>query len=359
MTWTIQKADTIYKELRAVSKEILTKIGCHTEPHAVNGKGKTRTCKFLPHKGQERYRGILYHYTAGVAEIGTMRWGNHPGWGNNVCSWHVTILDRMSDTVVGEIWSKIDNELRLLFPVPTIIMANWKWGTWHGNWTCNTTLGVENRNSGHAYLLKGGKDKLDKDPIVINGRTLEPYTREQMICNVNIGRLANWWIDDQLDPDWVLSHQCVWATKHDTGFAYPIHDVRNAIFIKDPIDEIRWLAAFPMAPDKNIDVDEEFEPLNEFRYEAENKFVKWVKPAPNAKGTAEPAWVAAQLYRIGFNVGPELPNAVDMTKMIRWFQRSTGAYKKKHPEWVLKPDGVAGPKTVMGITRRLKQLKLM
>lgn len=352
-------AQGIYSSLRIASAAILKAIGCRTEPHEVNGKGKTRTCKYKPINGQSRYRGILYHYTAGVAEIGTMRWGNHPGWGNEVCSWHVTILDRISDTVVGEIWDQQETALRRLFPVPTVIMADWRWGTWHGNWTCNTTLGVENRNSGYSYEAKGGPNKLGKPPVEINGRRWEPYTREQMIANINLGRLANGWIDGQLDPDWVLSHQCVWASKSDTGLAYPMHDVRSAIFSDlDPL-ELDWLGAFDMAPDHNIALDEVFEPLDEHRDEAREDYVRWVKPTPDMKAAAEPEWVAAQLYKIGFNTGPELPAGTDLSRQVRWFQRSTGAYKKKHPEWVLAPDGLVGPKTVAGINRRLDQLKLI
>lgn len=362
MKMDIQEATEIYSALRAASKEILIKLGCHTEPHAVDGKGKTRTCKWFLIGGQKRYRGLLYHYTAGVAEAGTLRWGNHPGWGNEVCSWHVTILDRISDNIIGEIWSKQDKQLRLLFPVPTIIMADWRWGTWHGNWTCDSTLGIENRNSGYSYEAKGGPAKLGKAPVEINGRRWEPYTREQMVCNINIGRVANGWIDEQIDPDWVLSHQCVWATKADTGLAYPMHSVRAAIFNDDNPADMDWLGAFPMAPDNNIDLDEVFEPLNEKRIEAQEDYVRWVKHRPGEnrpKATAEPEWVAAQLYKIGFNTGPEIPTGEDLSRHVRWFQRSTCAYKKDHPEWVLAPDGVVGAKTVKGIERRLVQLRLV
>jgi hypothetical protein len=351
MSWDLKDSQNIYDELRVISAKILKAIGCHTEPLAINGRGKNRTCSFL----HGRFKGILYHYTAGVAEIGTMRWGNHPGWGNKGSSWHVTILDRISDTVVGELWTTIDDELRLLFPVPTVIMADWSRGTWHGNWTCNTTLGVENRNAGYSKLDK--VEALGKEPMLINARKWEPYTREQMIANVNLGRLANGWIDGQLDPDWVLTHQCVWATKMDTGPAYPIHRVRDGIFddANDAID-LPWLAAHPMAPDNDIDFDEEFSWDEEERIEAEEDFVKWIEPTPEIEAESyDPTWVASALYKLGFNTGPEQPTPESLKKQIRWFQRSTSTFRKKNPGRVLAPDGVVGPKTAAFLRERLLQ----
>lgn len=361
MPWDVKDSDYIYDELRFISAVILKKIGCYTEPHRINNRGKTRTCKWQLTDGKERYRGILYHYTAGVAEVGTLRWANHPDWGNTGSSWHVTVMDRVSDNIIGNEWIKIDDGIRKLFPVPTIILADWDWGTWHGNWTCNTTLGVENRNGGyHGYSkAKGGLNGLGKNGAKINGRIWEPYTREQMIANVNIGRLANGMIEDQLDPDWVLTHQCVWATKMDTGLAYPIHSVRNAIFNNLEVEHLDWLGAHPMAPDKVIDTDEDWKPLDEFRSEAEENYVKWVEPSDLIKSQEkDPFWVAAQLYRLGFNTGPELPTKVSLQKQVRWFQRSTTAYKKSKPKWVLSPDGVAGPKTQEALLRRLKAFNI-
>lgn len=362
MSWDVKDANNIYEELRAIAAKILPKIGCHTEPHAVNGKGKTRTCNYLEIDGQKRFQGVLYHYTNGVAEVGTMRWANHPGWGNTGSSWHVTIMDRISEGVLGEEWGKIDDEIRVLFPVPTIIMADWHWGTWHGNWTCNTTLGVENRNGGYSGYNKAkqGLESLDKQGVKINGRIWEPYTREQMVCNINIGRLANGWIDGQLDPDWVLTHQCVRATKMDCGLAYPIHSVRNAVLNADEaVEDMEWLAAHPMAPDKVIFDDERLKPLDEFRHEAQEEYVEWVEPSEEIKSQERsPLWIASQLYRLGFNTGPEVPSKEDLRKQVRWFQRSTSCYKDSKPGRYLTPDGIVGPKTEQGLIRRLETFNI-
>jgi hypothetical protein len=362
MVWDIQDANNIYRELRDISAKILTKIDCYTEPHSVNGRGRTRTCSWRPIGGEKRFRGVLYHYTNGVVEIGTMCWANHPGWGNEGSSWHVTVMDRISDNIVGEIWIKIDDEIRRLFPVPTVIMADWHWGTWHGNWTCGTTLGVENRNGGyHGYnKAKGGLKGLGKEGVRINNRVWEPYTREQIVANINIGRLANGWIGGQLDRDWVLTHQCVWGSKMDCGLAYPIHDIRSAVFTDQKTTELKWLGAHPMAPDTVVDDDGEWLPLDEFRFEAEKDYIRWVVPTPEVEEEERNHfWVASQLYKLGFNTGPELPTTENLRKQVRWFQRSTGAFRKSKPKRVLVPDGIVGSKTYAEIVQRLKTFNIV
>jgi N-acetyl-anhydromuramyl-L-alanine amidase AmpD len=218
-----------------------------------------RTCKFL----YGVPLGILYHYTGGVDAVKSMRWANDPTWGNTKSSWHVTIFDRITDDKAGELWVKFANStLRRWFPVPTIIMADWRWGTWHGNWTNDVTLGVENRNTGHSGWQKLGTDgieRLGKTPLVLilGSKKWEPYTREQIVANVNIGRLLNGWIggNHTLDPNWILGHQCVWATKLDPGPFFPIHDIRIEIFNDDDLSEAAWLLKFSLAPDTNIEDD--------------------------------------------------------------------------------------------------------
>lgn len=363
MPWSLKDSSLIYDELRRISATILKKIGCHTEPHEINGKGATRTRPWREIGGQNRYQGILYHYTGGISMLKTLKWGNHPGWGNTSSSWHVTIADRIPDNVIGEEWSNIDDELRRLFPVPTVIMADWRWGTWHGNWTNDVLLGVENRNSGyHGYAKAyGGLKGLGKKGVKIGNRTWEEYTREQMVCNVNIGRLANGWIDDQLNPDRILTHMCVWSAKMDCGLAYGIHDVRNSIFnsIED-LNKLEWLGLYPMAPDTNEDDDSYWGEINEIRYEDPKDFIGWVNPTDKVKSReTDLDWVARQLYKLGFNTGPETPLENRLRKQVQWFQRSTSCFKDHKPEWYLVPDGIAGPRTEAGIRRRLDKFRIL
>jgi hypothetical protein len=348
-----QDAKAIYHELQRISWELLKAIGCDREPH----RPIVRTRRWKHGKP----RGMLYHYTNGPSGLKSMRWGNHPGWGNTKCSWQVTVFDRITDNVIGELWVKlVDAELRRLFPVPTIVMADFRWSTWHGNWTNDVLLGVENRNTGYSGWTRVDKrtgiEKLGKLPLITGDRKWEPYTREQMVSNINLGRLVHALFD--LEPDYVLSHQCVWATKQDTGPGFPLHDVRRELFADTELADQQWLAGFEMAPDTNEDDDAWWEEMD-YWPRCEVEFVPWAIPT---KGIVEDLEFAAQaLYAIGFNTGPELPDESVLRRAVKWFQRSTQAYKyhkafdSKH---VLSPDGVAGPLTVAGLKRRLRQLRL-
>lgn len=364
MVWDLKESKEIYSNLREVSAKILTALGCFTEPHEINGKGKTRTKMWELKDGKRCYRGIIFHYTGGVSGIKSMRWANHPDWGNEESSWHVTIFDRITENIVGELWSKLDSKLLQLFPAPTVVMADWRWGTWHGNWTNDVTLGVENRNVGpldYAIGLDFLK-KLGKKGIEIKGYLWEPYTLEQMICNINIGRLANGLVEGRLDPDWILPHQCVWATKKDTGPAYLIHDVRRAIFSDKPIEQHHWLKAYKPASgtDDGDLLGWKYPYSMGSRNEAEEDFVKWVIPAPEViEAETSPMLTVRQLYSMGFNTGPELPSIDSLRKQVRWFQRSTGAFRKSNPKRVLVCDGIVGEKTRNMLTERLQQLRLL
>jgi hypothetical protein len=169
--------------------------------------------------------------------------------------------------------------------------------------------------------------------------------------------MANGLIGGEMDPDWVMSHQCVYARKSDCGPAFPMHEIRNAVFVDTAVGELDWLAHHPMAPDASADFDEYYEHIGEDRMEPLSEFVRWVKPSKDVQDLErDPAWIAQQLYRLGFNAGPEAPDKDRLRKMVRWFQRSTGAYKKGNSEWILTPDGICGPKTEAGLKRRMSQM---
>jgi len=277
--------------------------------------------------------------------VGALRWANHPKWGNSTSSWHVTIDDRIQGPV-GDIWAKADRALLELFPVPTIIMADFRYGTWHGNWTNDSTIGVENRNSGYSgkSKLKGGIRSIGKTSISVNSKDWEEYTRDQMVCNVNIGRMVNGLY--KIDPDWVLTHQCVWWPKLDTGPAFPIHDLRSSVMSETPVTELQWLDRHPDA-EGEVDDSLAWEQLVDFRNEVANEFVVWAKPHGEHEG---PEGTAAQLYRLGFNTGPEMPE--NLSRHVRWFQRSTSKTLK------LATDGIAGPKTNKAIADKIARMDL-
>lgn len=347
------EAKDIYHALRDVSWRILDALGCDREPH----RPIVRTRRWKHGKP----RGILYHYTGGPSGMKSVKWGNHPGWGNTKCSWQVTVFDRITDNVVGELWAKLaDVELRRLFPVPTLVMADFRWSTWHGNWTNDVLLGVENRNTGRYGWARVDKqhgiEKLGKTPLVTGDAKWEPYTREQIVCNINLGRMLNALYD--LDPNYLVSHQCVWATKSDTGPAYPMHEVRREVFADTLLQDQQWLAGFEMAPDENEDDDAWWEEMD-YWPRVEVEFVPWVVPTKEIIAQEDQAFAAQALYLLGFNTGPELPDEGILRQAVRWFQRSTQAWKYKgKTEWVLSPDGICGPRTKEGLERRLKQLRL-
>ena len=350
------EAQELYTELRHISAAILKAYGCDTEPH----RPVARTKRWRHGKP----RGIIYHYTAGSSTAGAMKWGNKPSWGNTGSAWHVLIADRILDEPIGELWvAMADKALRALFPVPTIITADFRWGTWHGNWTNDMTLGVENRNAGYGGKVEvegGVKMKNGKPAVAGAGKVWESYSRQQLAANVSLGRMVNALFG--LDPDWIMSHQCIWATKSDTGPLYPVHKVRSAIFdASTEVDQLDWLGAHPMAPDTNEDDDERWYSLGDDGTRGDREFVPWAIPDSDAHQVVDDDWIAAQLYNLGFHAGPEVPTRETLRSMVRWFQRSTAAYKyaKKSPSsWALVPDGIVGPLTQAGLKRRVEQLTI-
>jgi hypothetical protein len=218
---------------------------------------------------------------------------------------------------------------------------------------------VENRNTGYSGYrrLKNGLADLGKEGVRFGGRLWEPYTREQIVANINFGRMAAAMFD--LDPDYILTHQCIWATKQDTGPVYPIHKVRNNIYTDTPLNELEWLAAFDMAPDTNEDDDTWWEVVNEYR---DADFEPWVTPTKEVIAKElDLNWLAAQYYKIGFNSGPEYPGDEKTRMFTRWFQRSSHAYKHHDGfsnSWAIKADGSPGPATKEFTERRLGQLRL-
>jgi hypothetical protein len=352
--FTVKEANDIYESLRVISAIILKAIGCLPEPH----KPIIRTKKWR----HGRFIGILYHYTGGPSGLKSMRWGNHPGWGNKSSSWHVTIFDRIPDNIIGELWVKhASKELRKLFPTPTIIMADWRWGTWHGNWTNDALLGVENRNTGYSGWSRLGTDgiqQLGKEPIFVGGRTWEPYTREQIVSNINLGRLANGFTNNQLDPDWVLPHSAVCGVKADTGLVYPIHTIRNEIFNSGKQDNLflkKWLQGFELSPRTKEDDDTYWDFTEDVRDDL--IFVPWVEAPKELKHflpTESFEYSANSLYNMGFNTGPEIPDPQTIKKNVRIFQRSTHYWSSGH----LGLDGVVGKMTSKALEKRMKQLRI-
>jgi len=346
MTWDQKDAQNIYDELRAISAHILNRLGFKPEPWAYNGIGRTRTSKWEEYNGRRTYRGILYHYTNGVSMAGAMGWSNDPRQGNTGSSWNCQISDRLSDDIIGEEWVKIPGDLLFLFPVPTIIMADHRWGTWHGNWTCGKLLGVENRNGGYSgyHKHKQGLHGLGKIGIHVGRRIWEPYTREQIVCNVNYGKMVNGMNGGDLDPDWILTHQCVWGTKNDCGPLFPVHGIRDAIFGNDKLSKfIPGFNGLPSIDDRSVSdqmIGKELLSCDTRSFSQGD--VTMVDDSLEAG--REALWSTEEdikmLRIIGYNA-----TETNSEKFVKWFQRSMHAMKKKRPDAELVVDGVMGPKT--------------
>lgn len=353
--WDKKDAVNIYDELRAISARILPMIGCKPEPWEYDGVGRTRTNKWKLHDGKRTYRGVLYHYTNGVSMERSARWANDPRYGNKGSSWHAQIDDRLAGKL-GDEWMKNDDEILILFPVPTLIMADHRWGTWHGNWSCDVCLGVENRNCGYSGYskLKGGLKALNKVGYTteFSGRKWEEYSLDQLVCNINYGRMVSGMNDGDMDKDLILTHQNVWATKNDCGPMFPIHVIRDAIFTEESPEDVIRGCVTPFAPtgfcdSSNDSLDDDS--LNNRSNRSMLGMSSAIKDdVPEHGAGAKPIMLLSEL-------GYHIVDDKSLVRAIRFFQKSSVAYKyHDHPEKVLDETGVLDKKTkdILGYRHR-------
>jgi N-acetyl-anhydromuramyl-L-alanine amidase AmpD len=338
-------AIAIYKELKQISEKILEKFFCLPEP----SYPKQRTTSWQHGKPV----GIVYHYTGGSSGLNAIRWANDARCKNSESSWHVTILDRNSKDPLGKAWTLFASEaIKALFPVPTIIMASWSKGTWHGNWTCDSTIGIENRNGGYS-LKPVVLQRLRKKPFVFGKRSYEPYTREQLICNINIGRLVQAYFGQTLNPGLILPHSAVWATKNDPGPNFPIHQIRELVLNDEPVNTEIWLEDYPEAAE--IDDLPETVPFQHGMRGPTEPF-EW-SVGDEKLTVASDLQATTLLHKMGYNVFTDKINPQDLKKAVYYFQLSTRAYKKiGREDKVLLVDGILGSKTEAAMFQRMSEL---
>lgn len=339
----------IYSELKEVSRKILKHYGMLCNPI----KPVDRRRKWI----RKRPVGVLYHYTGGPNGVKSMKWANKSSWGNTGSSWHVTILDRMPDNYIGEVWSDIHPLIKALFPVPVIIMCDFLTGTWHGNWSNGYCIGVENRNCGYSGYkkLKNGLADLGKVPVKIGNKGWEPYNERQIICNINIGILVQKIFGD-LDPFMILPHQCVWATKNDTGPIFPIHNIRDFIISGCYYQTNLGFCSSPLDYTKDADdyvIITESEPRVEV-FEDEGVDI-YNFGGSNIESCDFSSSI--KLSRLGYFTSE---TKADLKRNVSMFQRSTLAYKKhkKMRKNVLKSNGVLNKDTVRVLNNRVRILGL-
>lgn len=310
--------------------------------------------------------GMAFHYTGGPSGLKSMKWFNHPGWGNTVSSAHVLIFDHVPDNFIGEAWDAAPDKLKELFPVPTLLLAGWRYGTWCTNWVNKQCFGVENRNVGKntQYMTTSTEGNF----LTVNGKEIvrmlaavwEPYTREQIICNINLGRVLQAWTGNNLDPDYIFGHSSVWATKSDPGPDFPLHLIRGAIFSPVAIGDLPWLPTFPRAGYGRDNNETWIDFSSDFRDDQQIDHVVFstddVDLTVAEEGDLMGEWLTNRLYWLGFNAANPLSDK-QLRRFIKWFQKSTDAYKKvNRSSEVLKVDGIFGPKTKRALEVRLWEL---
>lgn len=340
--WAMTKSDAerIYGLLLQLSHAILTVLGLQLEPILPLARKRP----WLDHGP----RGVAYHYTGGPNGLKSMKWFNAPDWGNRVSSCHVMIFDRTTPDLLGEMWAAGPSELLSMFPVPTIILCPWNTGAWATNWINAWCLGVEMRNVGYhvkQYPLAG------KEPVSIQGRRWEPYTREQLASAINIGRLVHARWPELWDAKYVVGHSMVCCEKADPGPSFPLHLVRRAADLDILPETMDWLRYYKRAPDDSEN-DAWWDMSTDVREEANT-------PAPWSWTTYTPMTgdvvdVAANLYAMGYLTGPEMPPSILFQQMVQWFQRSTHYYKVATDR--LRVDGDPGPRTRAAIAKRMADM---
>lgn len=345
----------IYPLLKTASETILQRLGCQPEPTLpVN-----RTKKWA------EPRGICYHYTGGPSGVRTAQWFNHPDWGNSQSSAHVLIFDRLTDDLVGRNWANlIPEEVRYFFPVPTLILSDWSRATWCSNWANGYCLGVENRNVGYNVAPRGEHSIPGKVPWISSlGANYEPYTREQIVCNISIGQLFKAFFPG-FNPDYVLGHHGVWAEKSDPGPHFPLIHVRQAI-VDNVVDfkGLPWISLLPHAPhipDSNT--------ATEWSHSKDKRDTACVPLAALAdsldleglESDEMNQWLRSGFLSLGYNAGEGL--TPEKTRLFTWFfQQSTKAYEgvPRKKSRMLTIDGVPGPVTRQVMFQRLIDLKVV
>ncbi len=352
--------------LRAASISILRALKIPTGP----GK-KTRRWNTV-HEGVLVPVGVTEHYTAGTGWKGSCLWLNSPK--NTGSSCHFVLADRLPPQ-----YKDVMEDLGL--PALVIQLAKLDRGTWHGNWSNGMCIGFENRNAG-ILKYKNGKwywwpknwttefntTKMGKTPINIDGLWWEPFTVEQIKANIIIGQWLYCLYDGRMDRRWFIPHSGIAKGKRDTGRAFPLDLVREAIFDQRPIESLHWLAKYEQdtvgfVDDLDEDMDLEF--MEELTWRQEHRdeelrpdeiLVCEEMPTVNLqqlvqKGSwkAELDAVRRGLSMLGYVVGgagPELDE--DTSKAVWMFQKCMK----------LKTDHIPGDKTQRALAKRLKTFRL-
>jgi hypothetical protein len=372
--YTIDQSKEFFEALRAASVAFL-KI--HGLPTSQGGKRYQKWSHGRP-------IGVTSHFTAGVTWKGSIRWLNDGGNDNKV-SCQMLILDRMLPEYAA-IVAKYP-ELKDL-KVVTLLLSDGIIPCWQAGWVNRLTFGIEKRNAGPLrgsagdwrWWAKGWKAKfpfesLGKKPVLLDGRWWEPYTYGQVHDEILVCQHLHALYQEEggLDPRWFLPHSATTGSKTDTGRAYPIHDVRDAVMAQMPIDGIPWLQAFQDDP-TGYAIELEDQEDEEFLKELEERqadrhtvdldgqgalFLAEIEamPDPGLQALVQDGiWkeeldsVRKALHKLGYVTGGQGPELDEDTALsVYQFQMSQGD---------LKADKIPGDKTQRALYRRLADFQL-
>lgn len=335
-------------------------------------------------QGHKRYRsfkhgrpiGVTEHFTAGVAWKGVVRWLND-GTHDNSVSCQMLILDRM----LPEVKAAYDkhHELKDL-EVVVLLLSDGIVPCWHAGWVNRLSFGIENRNAGllrgkpgdwrwwaNKWRAKFPYKQLGKVPVLIDGQWWEPYTVGQIKANILVGQHLHclYRSTGGLEPGWFLPHSATTGSKRDTGRAFPLQDVRDAVFAQAPIKGVPWLKAFADNPsDYVLNIEDEDDrlfllelPQTDRREGEADLAAIGEMPSPDLQALVQAgSWkdeldsVRRALAKLGYVTGGHGPTLdPDTALAVYQFQKSVG----------LKPyDKIPGDETQEALHRRLAAFRL-
>lgn len=364
MLFSKNTAKSFFDQLRSFSIEVMEYEGLPTHP-----AHKTRPW------AHGHPVGVTEHFTAGVTWKGSIRWLN--GADNDAASCHFLILDRFPAEYEA---IRAQEKYNLLDGLDVLVLqlSDLTAGNWHAGWVNSLCVGIENRNAGplrgqqeswtwwpNKWTKPFPHEGLGKTPVHLDGRWWEPYTVGQVKANILLCQMLV--VLYPLDPRWFIPHSAVAETKWDTGRAFPLNKVRDAVFGQTLMSELPWLHDFKADPMYMDDYDEEEDA--EFLAEliarqADRTFDEDLDleelvqlPTPDVQALVQKGdWkkelgqVRIALDRLGYYVPASQDETLDddTATAVYIFQRSVG----------LKADKIPGEKTQVALYKRLKQFGL-
>jgi len=354
---TKQVAQEFFKQWRQFSVEALKILA----PTCPSSPPKSKTRPWHP-DGKGFAVGLLCHYTGGLDGVASIRWFNE-NKENKGSSCSSVVFDTCYKQL-EELCIKYPL-VNIYLPVTALLIADISYATWHGNWVNSRCFGIENRNlgllekRGTKFYRSGKLYTKAKTPIVIRNQWWEPYTKEQIIANINIGRMIRAIQEGLFDPSWVIPHSAIWATKSDTGSAFPMYNIRAAIFSDTELKDLQWLNKYHSA-ETCTHVPEEIN-INELDSNRDC--------APPTKLTNEPTkvdngnWkdylpvIRKQLDSLWYHVVQSNSKEFDNTLKLAVYQLQRSSHALQNGRH-LAIDGIPGAKTRAFIEERFKAFHL-